>query len=135
MILKGSDILFYSGNSAAEQTLLALSSSCDVQVSCDMVEVSSMFSVRAKSFRAARYAWGINAEAYAADDSQHLAPLTVLKAGTPIYVTMTVTDPSGNAIGVAGEAYVASWALNGAVGALASYTISLQGSGELEVMV
>lgn len=132
MRCKGKDIALYRAV-GDEFKRIALSLSCDVSASCDMKEVSSFLSGRAKRFRAGRYSWVMNVEALVADneaDSSEL--LGALKTGTRLRVAMSLYEPDGSAHAVLGWVLVGSWSEGAPLSGMATYKVSFQGDGELE---
>ena len=123
---KGKDLTLYiDGN------LVALSKSCSIDVTADMVEVSNILSGRAKKYVAGRYGWQISSEALvSADGAGFLSLLERLKEGTR--VTIAVTTPTSPRL--TGHALVQSLSESGAVGSMATYNATLIGDGDLNAV-
>lgn len=127
MRFTGQDILFY-----VDDTPVAFSTSCDVQASCDMTEISSFLSSRARRFRPGRYAWQTSCDAIASDNGEAIALLAALKHGDRLKVTMSA-NIEGKSIGVWGYAFVAQWSEGAPLGSMATYKVQLQGDDELHI--
>ena len=136
MRLKGNDIALYRAMSGGDgYKLIALSLACDVSVSCDMQEFSSFLSGRAKRFRAGRYSWTINSESIVATDvADGKELLSALKAGTRMRIAMSLGLPDGSTHAVSGWVLVAGWSEGAPLSGMATYKVSFQGDGELEIL-
>ena len=136
MRLKGKDIALYRSIGDGNQyKRIALSLSCDVSASCDMQEFSSFLSGRAKRFRAGRYSWTVNSECVVADDvADGKEMLLALKTGTRLRIAMSVGLPDGTVHAVSGWVLVAGWSEGAPLSGMATYKVSFQGDGELEIL-
>lgn len=134
MRVKGKDIAIYREVNGAFK-LIALSLSCDLNVSCDMQEFSSVLSGRAKRFRAGRYGWTMNIEALIADEvDDSFELLKSLKVGTRLRVSMSLGAPNGSQHAVAGYALVVTWSEGAPLAGMATYKAAFQGDGDLEIL-
>lgn len=133
MRAKGKNIALYRRSADGNGwTLLALSLSCDVAVSCDMAEFSSFLSGRAKRFRAGRYSWTITHEALVATEVADGGDLlAALKSGERLYVCMSLAHPDGTQHAVGGWCLVGGWQESAPMAGMATYKTSFQGDGEL----
>lgn len=135
MRLRGKDIAVYREAAEGVFKLIALSTACDVAASADMKEFSSFLSGRAKRFRAGRYGWTINIESLVAtevDDCFEL--LKSLKVGTRLRLSMSLGFPNASQHAVAGWVLVASWAEGAPLAGMATYKVTFQGDGDLEIL-
>lgn len=131
--LKGKDIAVYMADSdTGAFTRIALSTGCEVQVQCDMIEFSSFLSGRAKRTRPGRYSWSANVDALVADDDGcNTSLLEALKMGKRLYLSMCVAVPATTTHSVRGWACVAGWKEAAPLAGMATYSVSFQGDGEL----
>lgn len=132
MRVKGKDIAIYREVNGTFQ-LIALSLSCDLTVSCDMQEFSSVLSGRAKRFRAGRYSWQMNSESIVAvgvPDGAEL--LAALKSGERLHISMSLNSPEASMHAVRGWALVANWSESAPLAGMATYKVAFQGDGDLE---
>lgn len=123
MLVNGKNLALY-----IDDTLVALSKSCNVDITADMIEVSSLLHGRAKSFIAGKYSWQITTDNLVkVSDEIYYSLSEKLKKGTRVYIRVTMP---GSAV-QGGYAYVQSLRLSGAVGSMATYSVTLAGDGEL----
>ena len=127
MRFTGQDILFY-----VDDTAVALSTNCDVQATCDMAEISSFLSSRARRFRPGRYTWQMAVDAIVSGNGQPLALLSALQSGARLKVTMSA-NINGQSVGVWGYAFVSQWSEGAPLGSMATYKAQLQGDDELHI--
>ena len=122
---KGRDLALYTleDNVYAE---LAAATRCDLQVTADMTEIASPFTGNAKEFLPGRYAWQISATAIVntADKAKFLK---VCIHKTKLSARFSIPDVTT----LAGNCYVQNWNASGTVGAMATYKVTLIGTGEL----
>lgn len=55
--IKGRDVLIFMGNSHATTQAVGCSTSCEIEISCDAIEVSSPDSAQARDYIAGRKGW------------------------------------------------------------------------------
>ena len=135
MRLRGKDIAVYRESAEGAFRLIALSTACDVNVSADIKEISSILSGRAKRFRAGRYGWTMNIEALIADEvDDSFELLKSLKVGTRLRVSMSLGAPNGSLHAVAGYVLVATWSEGAPLAGMATYKVAFQGDGDLEIL-
>lgn len=124
--------MYRAANETAQPQKIALSRDCDLSVQCDMQEFSSFLSNRAKRFRAGRYSWALNIDALVADDDSNNGELlAALKAGTRLFVTMSLGDPGGSSHAIGGWVLVNTWQETAPLAGMAAYKVAFQGDGEL----
>ena len=124
--INGRDLLLYIDNS-----LVALSKSCNIDITADLTEVASVLHGRAKTFRAGRYSWQVSSECLvASEDETRYTLLAELREGTKVKIM--VKAPGSQTL--SGEAFVQSLSISGAIGSMATYSVTLIGTGELETV-
>lgn len=125
---KGKDVVLRASRVDGVERIIAASKSCDIQITTDMNEVSSVFSGAAKEFLPGRYSWQITCDAliYNHDVADFINICRTKKLTT---VGLSVVD----ALDLHGYCYVQSFSANGAVGSMASYKLVLMGTGPLEI--
>lgn len=118
MIIHGRNLIVKIGNTA-----IAAAKSCDLQVDCDEIEVSSSDTYAWKEYVAGRKSWRVN--------TGHLVTAVATnaaKVGTIVTLTFQVGTTSDS---LTGSALVLSWKVSGAVGNLAQGSFQFLGSGAL----
>lgn len=124
--LLGKDVAVYLRQDGA-YIPVAVSTSCELQLSADMVEVSSAFSGRAKKRIAGRYDWQITCQQLVAvGDGTRGLLVSALKSGTPLRVRFEADDTIQE-----GDALCSSFQASGALGSMATYSVTLMGAGGL----
>lgn len=118
-------------STAEELKELGFSTSCDIQVTCDMQEYTSLLSRGAKRVRPGRYSWQMTADVMMdSSTGADIEFLSVLTGRSKITVVMQVDTPDSSR-SIAGQAYVQTWRLTGAIGSMATYNVTLVGDGPL----
>lgn len=132
MKLLGKDVALYTRVGTWVQEL-GFSTSCDLQIACDMEEFTSVLSGVAKRFRPGRFSWTMSCDAVVETTSEaEIVLFQCITQRKAIVVSMNVQMPdSSEWLSISGNAYLTSYTLNGAVGSLATYKVSLQGDGDL----
>lgn len=128
MRLKGRDVILRVDN-----VPVALSRSCSLNISCDMTEVSSFLSGRAKTFVAGRYSWEVSCESLLSFAGSEIDLLECVKNGAKKTISMTA-DIGGKEVGLTGDVLVASLNVAAPLENMATYTAGLQGTGELHAL-
>ena len=108
-------------------TAIAGARSCDINISCEEIEIASATQSKWREFLAGREEWSLTCN--------HLLPAS----GTPlrsskemVNTTVTIRMESGLSGDVlTGQAIVRSWRTTGTLGNLAQGTFSFRGSGPL----
>lgn len=128
--LQGKDVYIAIGGK-----VLALSSSCSVSVSLNLLEVAPRKHSKAREFVTDRYSWQASFDALVGVDTG--ADVTIAQAvaaGTlfRIYVgSGALPDDGGPFFGLEGAGYLTEFEEQAAVGSYASYRATLTGSGPL----
>lgn len=127
--IKGKDIAIYRAqDEASEFELIGLSTNCEVQVSCDMVEFTSFLSAGAKRVRPGKYGWTMSLDKLVAEGD---ALLDALRGKQRLFVCMSLGLPSGSPHSVRGWAYVTAWGEAAPLSGMATCKATLQGDGVL----
>lgn len=127
--IKGKDIAIYRAqDETSEFELIGLSTNCEVQVSCDMVEFTSFLSAGAKRVRPGRYWWTMSLDKLVAEGD---GLLDALRDKQRLFVCMSLGLPSGSPHSVRGWAYVTSWGEVAPLSGMATCKATLQGDGVL----
>ena len=122
MIRHGRDLEITTANGGV---LVALAKSCEINVDCDEIEISSSTSGKWKDFMAGRMEWSISvgylltAEGLAADKT---------KVGTVVNLNMTDGEYGTP---LTGTAIVKTWKVTGNVSDLAKGSFLFKGKGPL----
>lgn len=130
--IKGRDVALYTevGGQLLE---VALSKSCNLNVTSDIAEFSSLLSGRGKRKRAGRYEWVVDCSSLvASDDVNPGAFLRAIIEGSRFAVVMSL-DSGGNLNLARGYCYAQSYVLNSDVDGAASYDVVLVGDGAIEL--
>ena len=128
--IKGKDIAIYRAqDETSEFELIGLSTNCEVQVSCDMVEFTSFLSAGAKRVRPGRYGWTMSIDKLVSDTGDGL--LDALRSRQRLFVSMSLGMPSGSSRSVKGWVYVAGWGESAPLSGMATCKATFQGDGEL----
>ena len=123
MRILGKDMALY-----IDGDIVALSKTCNIEITADMTEVASPMHGRAKSFIPGRYSWQVTTEALVSSgEGGHYKLIDHIKKGTQVLVRVTSPDSPV----LTGRAYVQSLRKSGAVGSMATYSATLIGDGEL----
>ena len=121
-MIKGRDLNIYSGNK-----VIAMSRSCEIDEQCDVKEVSSPASGKARTFKAGRSTWGIQLQFLVSADA------TVKDHLQKVGETYTISfKRNGDASDVmTGEAICTQCKITATLGNLLQGTFIFQGSGPL----
>jgi predicted secreted protein len=121
MAINGTNVILRKGS-----TVFAASTSCSLEVSADQVDVTNKSSNRKKE-----YMYGFNGYTISCDglitlnDYDYFDMLTDQKNGTVITVTFTVDTKV-----ITGTCNIESVSVEGPVEGVATYSVSLQGTGD-----
>lgn len=118
MKLKGKDI-----NILLNGVIVAVSTSCEIDKSCDIIERASASSGKAKSFVAGRTSWSVNLSKFV-----EVAGSDLLRVGETYTLKVQVEGTSDYQTGTA---ICQNCHITAQKGHLCSGTLSFQGSGEL----
>jgi len=121
--IKGQDLLI-----SLNGTVIAAAKSCDIEVDCDLPEVSSPNSSEYRSFRAGRKSWRVSVNHLI--PTTGLAVLNVKNVGTSYTLKAYVRDnPSVDSI--EGTAFLKTARRTGTWGNLVQGSWIFQGSGDI----
>lgn len=130
MKIQGTNLLMgreTSGSFAA----FGYSRSCEISEQRDTIETASPTSAQWKDYKSARCSWTMTCECLLSDNETVLE--TAFRQGIPILVTCRPRGESGYRY--RGYAIITSLRASGRIHEMATYSIGLQGTGELEYMV
>lgn len=131
MLVKGKDLVLYANMDGERDEMLALSKSCTLDITSDIIEVASTKVGRDKQFIAGKRSWQVTSESLVAVNDEQLKKLiSCQEEGKEIEVIFG----SRLLFVKYGKALIQSISLSGAVGSLATYNITLIGSGPLETI-
>lgn len=105
---------------------VAYSRSCEINEDRDTIETASPHSGQWREHRAGRCGWTMTCECLLSDNESALE--TAFRIGAPIPVTCRARDGSFR---YSGNAIITSLRISGRLHEMATYSISLQGTGEL----
>lgn len=143
--IKGEQLYLFAGQEALLP--VGASTDCSVSMSADTVEVSARGQGRWRRFRPGKKTWGVSCGGFYFD--QEGVPTSLVAGsrlvGEVVKVAISVlarklveagfdledVQPDAE-LTLVGEAIVTSCGYSGSVGSLATYSISLQGSGSLD---
>lgn len=117
--------------------MIAFSTGCDLQISADVIEITSPLSSRAKTYRAGRYMWAMSCEGLVAHSSGSISLgdfFSHMKVGAPLFLSFRVAVDGVKEEDVFGQAFVVSYSENASLDNIHSYSVSFQGSGELNIL-
>lgn len=120
--LKGNNIIVMVGNNA-----IAAAKSCEVEMSTELIEVSSPSSGTARSYVAGKTEWKVNVNRLLADTS--VMYQAVLQVGTSVTLKVQVRNKSSDYL--TGTAIVKSVKMTASRGDLVKFAISFVGTSEL----
>lgn len=107
-------------------TVFAASTSCTLEVSSDQVDVTNKSSNRKKEFIYGFNGWTVSCDGLITlDDYDYFDMLTDQKNNTQISVTFTVDGKV-----ISGTCNIESVSVDGPVEGVATYSVSLQGTGD-----
>lgn len=134
MRLKGKDVRLYVANgSGGSYVPIALSKDLSIDVECEMKEITSLLSGRARRFRPGRYAWKAQCDALVDDTSgMDFTLLHYLRSGKRLLMTTTVTVQA-NEHRLNGYVYVSSWHEAAPLSGMSTYSVTLTGEEVLNV--
>lgn len=132
--------------------IVGMATDNSLTVKCDMVEVTSPSSSRAKSFKPGRYEWSMNISRLYVDkkagdggSNSGTGEIQLLQQGTLVYLGFGLTDEDWNYLfdntttaddqphkRCYGTAYIEEVTINAPVNGRANYRVSLKGTGELQ---
>lgn len=133
MKLQGKDLLLYIGQEGGGYTLVGLSTSCEIDVTADMKDVSSLLTGRHRSVRPGRYSWQVSCDALV--DPANTMTMTLLEClcqGRRLTVTTNIRVGQSEHR-VNGQVYVSSWRETAPLGSMVTYSVTLVGSSPLKI--
>jgi len=135
--IKGKNMMLWT-NASGTSKVVGAAISANIDIDCDMVEVTNFLSGRAKTFRAGRYSWTVSSDSLlqTGGDADSMAFLTKLKAGTELNMSIGVGSivapvPSPTEVNLSGKVIVKRISIGAPVAGNVSFKVDLQGSGEL----
>lgn len=121
MAINGTNVILRKGS-----TVFAASTSCSLEVSADQVDVTNKSSNRKKEYMYGFNGYTISCDGLITlDDYDYFDMLTDQKNGTTITVTFTVDTKV-----ITGTCNIESVSVEGPVEGVATYSVSLQGTGD-----
>ena len=108
--------------------LFSYARSCEIDEKSDVVEVASPTSARAREYIAGRTSWTMRCECLLAKDESVVEGL--FRSGEAFWVQCRHRDNTG--CRYRGKAFITSLRTTGRLHDMATYSIGLQGTGELE---
>jgi predicted secreted protein len=121
MAINGTNVILRKGT-----TVFAASTSCTLEVSSDQVDVTNKSSNRKKEYMYGFNGYTISCDGLITlDDYDYFDILTDQKNGTTITVTFTVDTKV-----ITGTCNIESVSVEGPVDGVATYSVSLQGTGD-----
>jgi predicted secreted protein len=121
MAINGTNVILRKGT-----TVFAASTSCTLEVSSDQVDVTNKSSNRKKEYMYGFNGYTISCDGLITlDDYDYFDMLTDQKNGTTITVTFTVDTKV-----ITGTCNIESVSVEGPVEGVATYSVSLQGTGD-----
>jgi predicted secreted protein len=121
MAINGTNVILRKGS-----TVFAASTSCTLEVSSDQVDVTNKSSNRKKEYMYGFNGYTISCDGLITlDDYDYFDMLTDQKNGTTITVTFTVDTKV-----ITGTCNIESVSVEGPVEGVATYSVSLQGTGD-----
>ena len=129
--VKGHDLRVYMRSARGDYVPTAYARSCELSVTRDTEENSDRLSGRFKTRRPGRIDWGMSSDGLATD-KVNMDIFEALVRGEPVRVVFSVGGSAPSEVGYAGYAYVTGLSLAAEYTDIAVYSISLEGTGELE---
>jgi len=121
MAINGTNVILRKGS-----TVFAASTSCSLEVNSDQVDVTNKSSNRKKEYMYGFNGYTISCDGLITlDDYDYFDMLTDQKNGTTITVTFTVDTKV-----ITGTCNIESVSVEGPVEGVATYSVSLQGTGD-----
>ena len=137
-LLNGTDLLLKLGTTAANEVIIAYSTSCSLEISADEIDQTNKESGGWKSIILGSRSWSISADALyqneaAASKKSFIDFFANVENRTTVYVELTIAGASNTDANVfySGQAFVTSLSVNGGTEDQATYSVSLTGSGAL----
>ena len=135
MKTKGKDLLAYITNDGGSggYKKIALSTSCDIEVSIELKRISSILSGRYSRMRPGRYSWSVSTSALVAhDDTMALELLQALIQGRELLISCNVSI-AGITKRIYGRVYATSWSASAPLTSMATYKVMFTGTGPIEI--
>lgn len=130
MRLKGDDVALYAQVGGVYEEV-GFATNCSLNVTADIIEVSSALHARAKGALPGRYSWSMNtSNLVESEDSMPGTLLRALKQGTRLLVAMSV-EIDGVKSGYYGYAYVRNFSKGAPMSSMATYNVEFAGDDEL----
>lgn len=124
--MKGNDLLIYT-NADGELKAIAAAKSCDIEHNCETIEVSSPYSALGREYIAGRRTWRISVNGLVGN------PTNILAVGTKVMICVYYrTTLLGPIRMMEGDAIITSMKETASRGALVTYSMTLQGTGDLK---
>ena len=133
--IKGQNIVLYATVDGSDYPF-ACGRNCTLSVQQDMLEVTNYNSARAREFKPNFYQWTVDCDGLIGYDNAQVTYANIiqyLKNAEAISIKFSVDLGALGYDNYTGTAYITSVELSGNVKEIASYSVSLQGSGVLSV--
>lgn len=133
-MLKGKDLALYVAFDDTTAELLALSKSCTLDLSVDMIEVASIAVGKCRKVIPGKYSWQVTSDSLVAVQDAQLQKL--MKAATTRQQLMVFFEGSPSDSGALfhrwyGNCYIQSINVSGSLGSMATHKVTLVGNGPL----
>ena len=122
--MKGNDLLIYT-NVSGTQRAIGGAKSCDIQHDCEAIEVSSPNSSQSKEFIPGRKTWQITVSGLLSTMKN------LLQVGRVVSVSVRTSRSLVSLDVLTGTAIITHMQETGTRGSLATYSMTLQGTGDL----
>lgn len=135
-MLKGKDLALYVAFDDNSAELLALSKSCNLDLSVDIIEVASIAVSKCRKVIPGKYSWQVTSDSLVAVQDAQLQKL--MRAALTRQRLLVFFEGAPNAETVLfhrwyGNVYIQSINVSGTLGSMATYKVTLVGDGPLTV--
>jgi TP901-1 family phage major tail protein len=141
-LVNGTDLILKVGTAAANDVIVAYSTSCSLELSMDEIDQTNKDSAGWKSIIGGLRSWSVSCEALYQNEAEaskkaytdfwnHIGDATLGR--TKVYIELSVTGASSGDSNFfySGDAYVTSLSVNGGTEDQATYSVTMTGSGAL----
>lgn len=126
---KGKDLIIRRKNSAGNYVAFAGCRSCDIDMSCDVIEVTSPTSGQFREYIAGRKGWRVTCAYLVRDTNSSFTEM--LKVGETVDLQLYEVSKMTTSEPLQGKAIVTSCKLTATNGSLLQGSVEFQGVGEL----
>tara|TARA_R100001163_G_scaffold16341_1_gene14772 strand:+ start:7065 stop:7520 length:456 start_codon:yes stop_codon:yes gene_type:complete len=141
-LVNGTDLLLKVGTTAANEVIVAYSTSCSLEISMDEIDQTNKESGGWKSIIGGLRSWSVSAEALYQNEAEsskkafkdfwnHIGDATLGRTAVTVELTVTGATSGDSNVYYAGSAYVTSLSVNGGTEDQATFSLTLTGSGTL----